>query len=75
MKAASKPFKSQYAGARCPICKRRIAKDASIVRLEKPVTWIESKRLIPHGGGRFFTDLKSSQYAHAECIEERNNDE
>ena len=71
MKAASKPFKSKYDSGRCPICKRRISKDALIVRLEKTVTWIEQKRLVPNGRGRFFTDQKTADYAHAECIEEK----
>ena len=75
MKSSSRPFKSKYNSGRCPVCKRRILADDLIVRLEKTVTWIESKRLIPHSGGRFFTDLKTADYAHAECIEERNNDE
>ena len=75
MKAASRPFKSKYDSGRCPICKRRISKDALIVRLEKNVTWIESKRLIPNSGGRFFTNLKTSNHAHAKCLEERMNDE
>ena len=71
----SRPFKSKYNSGRCPVCKRRILADDLIVRLEKTVTWIESKRLIPNSGGRFFTDLKTADYAHAECMEERNVDE
>ena len=70
MKAASRPFKSTLPG-RCAICRRPIANGQSIVKLEKPVSWIESKRLIPRGGGRFFTDQKSSQYAHADCLKEK----
>ena len=75
MKAASKTFKSKYDSGRCPICKRRISKDAMIVKLEKTVKWIESKRLIPNSGGTFFTDLKTADYVHAKCLEERNADE
>ena len=70
MKAASKPFKSKHPG-RCAICKRRITEGQSIVKLEKPVSWIESKRLIPHGGGMFFTDQKSTQYVHEDCLKEK----
>ncbi len=69
MKAATKPFASKYDSGRCPVCKRRISKGAMIVRLEKPVQWIAQKRLVPRGGGRFFTDLQTSQYAHAECLD------
>ena len=75
MKATSRPFKSKYDSGRCPLCKRRISKDDLIQRLEKTVTWIESKRLIPHGGGRFFTDQKTANHAHAKCLEERNDDD
>ena len=70
MKAASRPFKSKYDSGRCPICKQRIAKGHSIVRLEKTAIWLEQKRLIPNGRGRFFVDKLSSQYAHAKCLEE-----
>ena len=75
MKAATRPFKSKYDSGRCPICRRRISKDALIVKLDKPIVWIEQKRMIPRGGGRFFTDRKESQYVHAKCLEERNDDE
>ena len=74
MKAASAPFASKYDSGRCPVCKRRISKGAMIVRLEKPVKWIESKRLIPNSRGRFFTDLQTSQYAHDECLEKGEGD-
>ena len=76
MKAASRPFKSKYDSGRCAVsnCRRRIIKGDLIVRLEKTVTWIESKRLIPHGGGRFFTNLKTANHAHAKCLEERNSE-
>ncbi len=71
MKAASRPFKSKYDSGRCPRCKLRIVKDDLIVRLETPVTWIESK-LIPHGRGKFFRNKRTSKHAHAKCLEERN---
>ena len=74
MKAASRPFQSKHPG-RCPICKLRITEGQSIVKLENPVTWIATKRLIPHGGGRFFTDRQSSQYAHDECINEKEQED
>lgn len=70
MKAASRLFKSKHDSGRCPICRRRIVKGQLIVRLEKPVSWIEQKKLIPHSGGRFFVDQQSSQYAHGDCLEE-----
>ena len=41
----------------------------------KAFRWIEQKRLIPHGGGRFFTDQPSSQYVHAQCLEEKEQDD
>ena len=72
MKASSRPFKAKHDSGRCPACKKRITKDTPIVRLEKEVTWLEGKRLIPHGRGRFFTDLKSADYAHAECMEDKD---
>ena len=72
MKAASRLFKSKYTSGRCPICKLRIVEGQLIVRLDKPVSWIEQKKLVPYGGGRFFTDQKSSQFAHADCLEEYN---
>ena len=70
-----KAFKSKYNSGRCGFCKRRIVEGQLIVKLEKTVTWIESKRLIPHGGGRFFTDLKTADYAHAECMEDEDGTE
>ena len=72
MKAATRPFKSKYNSGRCPVCTRRIIADDLIVRLEETFTWIESKRLVPHGRGRFFTDLKTADYAHAECMEDKD---
>jgi hypothetical protein len=71
MKASSRPFKAKHDGGRCPICRRRISKGALIVRLERVVTWIEQKRLVPNGRGRFFVDQQSSQYAHSKCLDER----
>lgn len=71
MNAISRPFVAKHLG-RCPHCKRRIVEGQLIVRLEKPVTWIAQKRLIPHSGGRFFVDQLSSQHAHADCQEEYN---
>ena len=73
MKATSRLLKAKHYGT-CAICKTRISKGALIVRLEKPVSWIVNNRLIPHGGGRFFVDQRSSQYVHAKCMEERNDD-
>ena len=70
MKAASKPFKSKYDSGRCPICKRRISKDALIQRLDKTATWVEGKRTMPNGSGNFFTVLKTTDYVHAQCLEE-----
>ena len=75
MKAASKPFISKYDGGRCGVCRRVISKGASIVRLEKPITWIEQRRLIPRGGGMFFTDRKSTQLAHTQCLEEKEQED
>ena len=72
MKATSKPFKASFTSGRCAACRRRILADTFIVKLEKTVTWIESKRLIPRGGGRFFVDQRSSQYAHDECMEAKD---
>ena len=74
MKAASRPFKAQYNSGRCAVCRNRIVKYTLIVKLEKTATWIESKRLIPNSGGRFFTDLKTADYAHAECMEVQDDD-
>ena len=68
-----RPFKSKYDSGRCGICKRRILKDQLIVKLETPITWIESK-LIPHGRGKFFRNKRTSAYVHTECLEERNDD-
>ena len=70
MKAASRLFKSKYTSGRCPVCKLRIVEGQLIVRLDKPVSWIERKRLMQNSGGMFFTDQKSSQLAHADCLEE-----
>lgn len=70
MKASSRPFKSKYDSGRCAVCKRRILAGALIVRLEKPVPWVVSNRLVPDGGGRFFVDQRSLQYAHGDCLEE-----
>ena len=75
MKATTRPFKSKYTSGRCPRCKRRILADDLIVRLDKTVTWIAQQRLIPHGRGRFFTDLKSSQYAHAKCMDKHEREQ
>ena len=69
MKTSSRLFKAKQHGT-CAICKTRISIGALIVRLEKPIAWIESKRLIPRGGGRFFVDQRSSQYVHGDCLEE-----
>jgi len=74
MKASSRPFKAKQHGT-CAACRDAISVDDMIVRLQKPVTWIESKRLIPRGGGRFFVDRRSSQYAHAECMEVKDETE
>ena len=75
MKAASRPFKARHSGGRCPVCKNRIVKHTLIVKLEKTATWIEGKRLIPHGGGKFFTNVVSADYAHAECMEDKDEAE
>ena len=72
MKVSSKPFKARQHGT-CAVCRKAITKRAMIVRLEKPVAWIENKKLIPHGGGRFFVDQRSSQYAHAGCMEGKDD--
>ena len=69
MKATSRLIKAKHYGT-CAICKTRIAIGALIVRLEKPVSWIVSNRLVPHGLGRFFVDQRSSQYAHGDCWDE-----
>lgn len=69
------PFRARFDGGRCAFCRRRISKGDEIVRLDKVVTWIESKRLVPRGGGRFFTDQQSSQYAHAKCQEAKDETE
>ena len=69
MNASSRLFKAKEYGT-CAICRTRISIGALIVRLEKPIAWIESKRLIPRGGGRFFTAQRSSQYVHGDCLEE-----
>ena len=68
-----KSFKSKYNSGRCGICKKRIVEGQLIVKLEKPITWIESK-LIPHGRGKFFRNKRTSEYVHAKCLEERNTD-
>ena len=75
MKASSRPFKAKYTSGRCAVCRRRILAGDLIVRLEETVTWIEGKRLIPHSGGRFFTDLKTADHAHAECMEAKDDTE
>lgn len=72
MKAASRLFKAKHNSSRCPVCRRRIVAGQLIVRLEKPIAWIEQKKMIPNGRGRFFVDQQSSQYAHNDCLEEYN---
>jgi hypothetical protein len=75
MKATCRPFKAKQYG-KCPIGGVHPIKEGDlIVRLEVPFQWTESNRLVPRGRGRFFTDLKSTQYVHAKCLEERNDDE
>jgi len=74
MKASSRPFKAKQHGT-CAACRGAISAGDMIVRLEKPVEWIECKRLIPRGGGMFFKDLRTSQYAHAECMEAKDETE
>ena len=70
MKASSRPFKAKHDSGRCPVCRRRIVKGQSIVRLDKTATWVEGKRTIPNGSGNFFTVLKTTDYVHAQCLEE-----
>jgi hypothetical protein len=69
MKASSRPFKPKYAGARCPICPRRITKDDLIVRLEKTVTWTEEKR---NAYGKAYLARRYADYAHAGCMEDKD---
>ena len=59
-------FKAKHLG-RCGKCHDYIYDGEMIVRMEKPVSWIERRRLIPYSGGRFFVDQKTTQYAHEKC--------
>ena len=69
MKASSRLFKAKQYGT-CAICRTSISIGALIVRLEKPVSWIERKHLMRNSGGRFFVDQRSSQYVHGDCWDE-----
>jgi len=72
MKASSRPFKPKYAGTRCAICKRRIAKDDWIVRLEVTAKWTEEKR---NAYGKAYLARRYADYAHADCLDEYNEKE
>ena len=72
MKAASKPFTSKYDSGRCPICQRRISKDALIQRLETTYSWTEEGQ---NKYGKAYLKMCYADYVHAKCLEERNADD
>ena len=68
MKATSRPFKSKHSG-RCAICKRVISEGELMVRLDKRTAWNEERASLGMYGKRYSV-LRTSNYAHAQCLEE-----
>ena len=78
MKVASRPFKAKQYG-KCPIKNgtsehHTINIGDIIVRLETGVKWTEKRASIGMHG-KCFNVQCSTDYAHAKCLEERNENE
>ncbi len=69
MKAITRPFKAKQHGL-CPIGGvHPIKKGDLIVKLEEPVSWIKE-----HRARKSYLTKRSTQYVHAKCLEERNDE-